>query len=149
VPVGYLATVTPVALATVFALAPPRRPPALAAIGFRLGLALNELPFLSALWLIAATVLAAGHGDIHSAAGWSVLGLALVTVAGLCVVAWRGVRAGPAIDRAMSQGLGADWRTALDAGLAARLRRRLPLARILLAPWRFRRRDVERIADVG
>jgi hypothetical protein len=32
----------------------------------------------------------------------------------------------------MAEALGADWRTAIDPGLAARLRRRLPLARILL-----------------
>jgi acetyl esterase/lipase len=49
----------------------------------------------------------------------------------------------------MAEALGADWRTAIDPDLAARLRRRLPLARILLLPLsRRRRRDVERVADI-
>ena len=48
----------------------------------------------------------------------------------------------------MAEGLGAGWRTAIDPNLAARLRRRLPLARILLLPLSRRRRDVERVADI-
>jgi acetyl esterase/lipase len=49
----------------------------------------------------------------------------------------------------MAEALGADWRTAIDPDLAARLRRRLPLARILLLPLsRRRRRDVERVVDI-
>jgi hypothetical protein len=37
---------------------------------------------------------------------------------------------------------------AIGPELAARLRRRLPLARILLLPLWRRRRDVERVADI-
>ncbi len=65
------------------------------------------------------------------------------------IIAWRGLQAGPAVDHALSEGLGSEWRTDLDPGLAARLRRRLPLARILFGPFFFRRRDVERIANIS
>lgn len=37
---------------------------------------------------------------------------------------------------------------AIDAGLAARLRRRVSVARILVAPFLVRRRDVERVTDI-
>ena len=76
-------------------------------------------------------------------------GLAVLTTIGLGVVAWRGLRAGPVGARALSEGLGAGWRTAVDPGIAARLRRRLPFASILFAPFFVRRRDVERIANVS
>jgi len=61
---------------------------------------------------------------------------------------WRELQAGPAIDRAMIEGLGAGWRAGLDPGLAARRRRGRPLARVLFGPFLVRRRDVERVADV-
>jgi acetyl esterase/lipase len=48
----------------------------------------------------------------------------------------------------MEEALGAGWRTVIDPELAARLRRRLPLARILLLPLWRRRRDVERVANI-
>jgi acetyl esterase/lipase len=48
----------------------------------------------------------------------------------------------------MTEGLGAGWRAGLDPGLAARLRRGRPLARVLFGPFLVRRRDVERVADV-
>ena len=49
----------------------------------------------------------------------------------------------------MAEALGADWRTAIDPELAARPRRHLPLARILLLPLSRRRRDVERVANIS
>ena len=64
------------------------------------------------------------------------------------VVAWRALQAGPAVEHALNEGLGSQWRTELDPGMAARLRRRLPFAHILFGPFFFRRRDVERIANI-
>jgi acetyl esterase/lipase len=72
-----------------------------------------------------------------------------MTTVGLVAVAWRGSRAGPAVDHAVREGLGAGWRTAIDAGMAARLRRRLPWARILFAPLPVARHDVERVANLS
>jgi acetyl esterase/lipase len=148
VPIGYLLTATLVACCTLFALAPPRGPAALGRLISILGFFVNEMPFVTFYWLLASTLLAIGQGDTDSPGGRVAFGVAVVATAGLAVVAWRGLQAGPAIASAMSEGLGADWRTAIDAGIAAGLRRRLPFARILFGPFLVRRRDVERVANI-
>lgn len=144
-PVGYLVGVIVVAIPTLFALVPLRSVPNLS---FRLGLLLNEVPIIGLYWLLFDTALAFAQGDINTAGGWAAVGLAAVTTAGLAVVAWRGLQARPALEQAMAEALGAGWRTAIDPELAGRLRRRLPLARILLLPLSRRRRDVERVANI-
>lgn len=154
-PIGYLVSVAVVAGCTLFALAPPRpRRSSPVNIAFFFGYLVNELPFLAFYVLLASTLLAIGQGDIGrgdltSPSGWIAFGLVVLTTVGLGVIAWRGLRAGPAVDHALSQGLGAGWRTGSDADMAGRLRRRLPMARILFAPFFFRRRDVERVANIG
>ncbi len=45
-------------------------------------------------------------------------------------------------------GLGPAWRDEIDPVLAGQLRRHLPWPRILLVPWMFGRRDVERTANL-
>ena len=149
-PIGYLITVALIALGTMFALAPPRQPPALAAIGFRFGLVVNELPFVAFLVVAASTALALGDSEIDSPGGWVVVGVAALTIAGLSLVVWRAGRTGPAVQRALSEALGPDWRFEIDAGMTARLRRRLPLARILFWPFPWPRPGaVERIKNVS
>jgi acetyl esterase/lipase len=148
-PIGYLVAATFVAWCTLFALFPLRRPGALGAMSFRFGFLLNELPFVAFYWLLASTLLAIGQGDVDSPGGWAVFALAVLATVGLVAVAWRGLRAGPAVDHALREGLGAGWRTAIDAGTAARLRRRLPFAGILFGPFFVRRRDVERVANIS
>jgi hypothetical protein len=64
---------------------------------------------------------------------WVAFGLAVLATVGLVIVALRGLRAGPAIEDAMREGLGAGWRASLDVGLAAGLRRHLPLVSIYVA----------------
>jgi acetyl esterase/lipase len=149
VPIGYLVTTTLVACCTLFALAPLRQPSAIGRLSWRFGFLINELPFVAFYWLLASTLLAIGQGDVDSPGGWLAFGVAVLATAGLAVVVWRGLRAGPTIDRAMSEGLGAGWRTTIDAAMTARLRRRLPLARILVGPFFVRRRDVERVANIS
>ena len=144
-PVGYLVSVMVVAVPTLFALAPPRSLPNLS---FRLGLLLNEVPIVAFYWLVIWTALAVAQGDINTPGGRATLGLATLTTAGLAVIARRGLQARPAVEQAMAEALGADWRSAIDPELAARLRRRLPLARILLLPLSRRRLAVERVADI-
>jgi acetyl esterase/lipase len=145
-PIGYLVGVLVVALPTLFALVPQRSVPNLS---FRLGLLINELPILGFYWLVIDTALAFVQGDINTAGGWATVGLAALATAGLAVLAWRGPQARPALEQAMSEALGAGWRSAIDPELVAGLRRRLPLARILLLPLSRRRRDVERVADIA
>ena len=131
------------ACCTVFALAPPQpRRSSPSNLSYWLGFLLNELPFAACYWLLTSTLIAFGQGDIDSPVGWVAFGIAVATTAGLALVARRGLRAAPAIDRAMSEGLGDGWRTRLDASMAARLRRRPPYARILLWPFVVPRRDV-------
>jgi hypothetical protein len=94
--------------------APPARPRPLAMLGFRLGLTVNELPFVAFAWLTAATALALAQGDLTSPI---TIGAAVVTFASVGLVAWRGSRALPAVRRAMR---------------AVPVSRRLPYGRIVL-----------------
>ena len=134
-----------VALPTLFALVPQRSLPNLS---FRLGLLLDEVPIAGFYWLLVWTALAFAQGDINTAGGWATVGLAAAITAGLAAITRRQLQARPALEQAMAEALGPGWRTAIGPELAARLRRRLPLARILLLPLARRRRDVERVADI-
>ena len=75
--------------------------------------------------------------------------MAVLTSAGLIVVAHRSLRTGAVVERAMADGLGPRWRSELDPVLAGGLRRHLPWARILFLPWMFGRHDVERLANIA
>jgi acetyl esterase/lipase len=150
VPIGYLVTIALAGFCTVFALAPPRpRRSSPSNRSYWFGFLLNELPFVGFYWLLASTLLAIGQRDIASKVGWLASALAVLTSVGLAVIAWRGLRARPAVDLALSDGLGVSWRTHIDAETALRLRRRLPWARILFGPFFVRRRDVERVANIS
>ena len=148
VPFGYLVAVALTATPTLCALAPLRRPPVLDTVSFRLGVALNELPFIPLYFLLGSTLLAFGQGDVNSPGGWATFGLAVLTTLGLAVVARRGLRARPAIDAALAEAFGAKWRTNLDSNLAAGPRRQLPWARILFRPVFAGRREVEHVANI-
>ena len=149
-PIGYLVTVVLVASATLLALAPPpRRSRVLAKASWLLSPVVNA-PFVACLLLVAATALAFGSGDIDSPGGWAVVGAAALTMVGLVVVARRGLRTGPAVERALNEGLGPDWTAAANAANGSRSRSRASLARIVLwpFPWFPRPRAVERIKNL-
>ena len=148
VPLGYLWSVAVVALGTFLALRPVRHPWPLGALSFFFGIVVNELPFVAFYWLLASTLLALAQGDLSSPGALAVLGLAVLTTAGLALVAWRGLQAGPAIERATRRALGtAPYQTSgRRAGGQRPSGRRL--AGVLLAPFPLWRRDVERIANV-
>jgi len=129
-----------IAWCTLLALTAPRRLFVLGALRFLCGFVLNELPFTVLFLLLASTLPGIGADGPGSPADWAAAGLTVLAAAGLAVVAWRGLRAGPAVDRALRDGLG--------AGTAARPRR-LPLARIVFVPFWFRRRDVVRVANIS
>jgi hypothetical protein len=95
-------------------------------MSFFFGFIVKELPFIAFYYLLASTLLAIGQTGVESPVAWVGLGLACLTTVGLVVVALRGQRTGPAVDRALNVGLGVGWRTAGDAGTIARLRRRPP-----------------------
>lgn len=104
-----------------------------------LGIVVNELPFVDFYWLLAATLLAAGQGDLDSPVGWAAFGLVVLSTLGLAVIVGRGLRARPVVERALRESLGA----------AARPRGSLSWGRILFAPLVFHRRDVERVANIA
>jgi acetyl esterase/lipase len=147
-PVGYALPVVFVALGTLLALAPRRRPRAVASLSYLSAAVFNELPFLVFAFLLASTLLALGQGDIHGPAGAAGIGVAGLTSGGLALVAWRARQTRPTLDRALADGLGDDWRAEIEPGLAAGLRRRPPLVRILFLPFPFRPRGIERVANI-
>ncbi|MGW3607958.1 MULTISPECIES: alpha/beta hydrolase [unclassified Micromonospora] len=149
-PVGYLITVAFVAIGTLFALAPVPWSRPLGRLSYYSGLVVNELPFAAFLYmLILPTWLAFAEGDINSAGGWAVVGLAAATTPGLAIIAHRALGDWARIEHAMDEGLGAGWRTTLDAELAEGLRHRLPWARIVLRPIFRRRWEVRRVANLA
>ena len=148
-PVGYLWSVGVVALGTLLALRPLRRPWPLGPLSFFFGIVVNELPFVAFCWLLAWTLLALAQGDLSSPVGLAALGVAVLTTTGLVAVAWRGLQAGPAIEQAIGRELGTGRCRASDPPTHPRLPRGYSLARVLLAPFPVWRRDVERIANVN
>jgi len=150
VPYGYLVPVALVAVGTLFALRPAPWSHPLGRTSYFFGLAANELPFAAFLWmLLLPTALAFTQGDIDSAGAWAIVALAAVTTPGLAVIAHRGLGERDRIEHAMNEGLGAGWRAGIDAELGKGLRRRLPLARILILPIFRRRWDVRRVANLA
>jgi acetyl esterase/lipase len=147
-PIGYLVTTGLIAAVAVSAVARhrPRRSSPFR-LSYVFGLWLNW-PLVTFLLLVASTALAIDQNGVDSPGLWIGLGLAVVASAGLVILRQRARGTGPALERALDEGLGADWRAGVDAELAARLRRRPSLARILLAPVSSRRRRVERIANI-
>jgi acetyl esterase/lipase len=148
-PIGYLVTVALAAVCTLLAVTPLRGSWTLGQISWRLTFLVNEQPFIVFYWLLAATVLAFAEGDVYTPMGWTSFGLAVFTALGLGVIVRRSLLSRSVIDCALSDGLGPRWRDGLDASLAAALRRRLPWARILVAPFAVRRGEVERVADLS
>lgn len=144
-PIGYLIPAVLLAWAISFAVA-PRRVPA-GRLSLVLGV-VNEVPFLALVALAWPTLLALSEGDVTGPVGWLAFGLSLLGLAGLVVVVQRGLQAGPAIDKALDDSLGADWRTGIDPRLTRRLGHRLATT-TMLGPFFIRRPDVERLADIS
>jgi acetyl esterase/lipase len=146
-PIGYL--VTTGLMATFVLLAVSRHRPRRSSpfrLSFYFGFLINW-PFVAFALLAASTALAIAQSGVGSAVFWIGLGLAVVASAGLVVLDRRALATGRAVERALSEGLGAGWGDGVDAELAARLRRRPSLVRILFAPV-FWRQAVERVANL-
>ena len=148
-PIGYLVTVALIAWCTFFALVPMRAGRTAGLFSWFFGFIINELPFVAFFWLAVSTLLAAVQGDLASPIGLTAFGLAILTTGGLALIVRRARQTRPAVEQALAMALGAGWRSAIDAGMVRRLRRRLPLSSILFAPFFVRRRDVRRVANVS
>ena len=144
-PIGYLISTALMATCVLLALTPPRpRRSSPFRVSFVLAYLVNELPFVAFYLLAASTALAIVQSGVDSPVFWVAFGLALLASVELVVVVRRALRTGPVLERALSASLGSGWRSGIDGGLAARL----PYARILFAPFFFRRGDVERVANI-
>lgn len=148
-PIGYLITVAVVALGMLLALRPVHRPAPLRTASWALGSIVNESPFVAFYWVLAATLLALAQGDLATPVGWFGLGIACVTFLGTPVLVRRSLAARPAVERALGDGLGPEWRGAIDPTLASRFRRSLPWVRILLAPVPVLHRGVKRARNLS
>ena len=137
------------ALCTLMAVVPLRRPRRLAIVSWISSAVPNEVPFLFLYIVIGSNLPALLDGNLDAPSQWLPLAAATLTSAGLIVVARRSLRAGLVVERALVDDLGTRWRSELDPALAGGLRRHLPWARILLLPWMFGRRDVERLANIS
>jgi acetyl esterase/lipase len=145
-PIGYLITVLLAGVGTYCALW-PRSLPGLAT--YRIGLVLNEVPFIAVYWLLASTLLALQEGDLSSAGGRIGLALTAVVLLGLGALVRRSLAGRAVLADVLPDALGFDWRAEVDPQRAAELRQHLPLARATLFPFRRRRGDVERIANIS
>jgi acetyl esterase/lipase len=138
VPVGYVVSVALLAFCTATAVIGPR--PARTRQnywGFWATYLINELPFLALYALVLDSLLALSQGDLDSPGGLVGLAVAVLTAAGLAVVVRRALGTGAVLRRSLG-----------EAGIELSPARR-PWARILLAPFSARRRDVVRIANVA
>jgi acetyl esterase/lipase len=148
-PIGYVISVTVVAVGMILSLKPLGRSGRIGTISFFFSAAVNESPFLGFYWVLAVTLLAFAQGDLDTPVAWAALALAAASFIATPALVRRSLRAGPALEHALVEGLGEGWRSAIDSKLVARLRRRLPWVRILLGPLPFFHPAVERIANLS
>jgi acetyl esterase/lipase len=137
-PIGYIFSVSLLAFCTATAVIGPR--PAHTTPShwsYWATFLINELPFLALYVLIGDSVLAYAQGDLITPGGLVGLAVAVLTAAGLGVLIRRALATGPELRRALAD----------DAGIALPPLR-LPWAHILLAPFRSRRLDVVRVANI-
>ena len=89
------------ALATLFALAAPRRPAMLGFVGWMFGLVPVELPFVCIGWSVFLLLLFGALGAFDSALGIAGIVLVALSIVGDLVLARRSAAAGAAVDRAL------------------------------------------------
>lgn len=132
----------------VLTLVAPRRPAWLARVAFFVAAAYNEAPFLIFIIILASTVPALLGAPVfpEDAITWTWLVLLAV---GLGVIAWRGTRARPVIERALDDELSIGWRDHINPALRVGLRDRPPWWWIVLMPFVFPRGDVQQVRNIS
>ncbi len=148
-PTGYLTTVAIVALYTVVVLWTPRWPPGLARATFLMTHWVNEYPFILFAALAVSTVLVLAQGDVTSAGGWVLLGVAAATALGLLEVARRASLAGRVVQNALAGQFGDASRAGHGGRAGPRPLNALRLLRDVIAPFPVRPRAVQRISNVA
>ena len=112
-------TVAPVALVTLAALVPPRRPRSGAQpwVSGSATSSTSSRSSPSAGWW-CRPLIALGNESLGSPAGLAVLALAVLTACGLALITWRGLLAGPVVARALRRDLGLGGTAGLSVGSA-------------------------------
>jgi acetyl esterase/lipase len=149
VPLGYLFAVGLVGTGMVLALRPLGRSRRLGKISWLVSTVPNESPFLAFYWVVSCTLLALVQGDLDSPLAWAGLAFAGVSFIGAPIIVMRSLRARPAIDRALEEGLGRDWRDSIDRTGVRPAPGPLPWFRILIAPLPLFRGGVRRFANIA
>lgn len=134
------------AILALAALVPLRRPGAAASLSFLLSCLWNEIPFVGLFLLLLSVVIPAlTGGEIGPPRGPAGIVLAVLVALGFALIAWRGMRAGPAMGtalRASGHSFAADRP---GSGLLPPAR---TLFRAVLAPLPLWRHDVRRTANI-
>lgn len=147
VPIGYLFPALLLTWAMLYVVAAKGWPRFPRFLGFYF-IVINELPFLALIWLAGSTWLAWSQGDLYSPVGWVAFGFCIVTTLGLVVVISWGLQTASTINSALDEGLGKQWRTAIDPKLAARVHSMFA-ASALLGPFAIRRWNVEHVTNIS
>jgi acetyl esterase/lipase len=148
-PVGYLITVVGWGIPTLFAVAPMRGRVRLGWVSFFLGVALNEVPSVAFYFVVVSTALLIAQGGLHGPGAWVAFGIGTLDMAALIAISVRARTAGAIVGRALNDGLGPDWRRALDPAEAAGLRAFFAAGLVSFVPLRARRPEVEHIANIA
>jgi len=141
-PIGYLVTTALVAAGVLAAVAPMRGSRRRGRVSWLLSAAVNETPFLAGYYLLAASALAYGQGDLDTPVGRIGLVPAGLAVLGFPVIVRRALTTGPAVEKALQDGLE-------RSGAGRSVGRSLPWGRILLAPIAILPRGVARRRNIA
>ena len=132
------------ALYTLVAYRPPRWSIGVGPVFFAHWLT-TELATHHLVWQAVATVVFARLGAFSHWPGWVGLGITALSWAGLVGLVRQAHRVETAVEEALRDGLGGEYRAELGGRFDSR--QRLPRYRLAMA-FHFRRRDVQRVASV-
>jgi acetyl esterase/lipase len=125
------------------AYAPSRR----AFVSFFAGWLTTELALHHIAWQALFTLGFVWAGALRGWPGWLGLGVTVVSWAGLARCYWRARDAETAVETALTEGLGADYRTRILPAVATALSPRIDWTQILV-PFPIRHPEVERLHDI-
>lgn len=149
VPVGYLTVVVIIALYTAVILRTPRRPTGLARATFLMTCWVSEYPFIALAALAVSTALALAQGNLTSAGGWLLLGVAAVTALGLLEAIRRSSLAGSVVATALADQFRDASRAGAPGSAGPGALGPLRVLRDVIAPFPVRPRSVQRIRNLA
>jgi acetyl esterase/lipase len=97
-------------------------------------------------WIGASTLITFSDGDLHGAAVWVELSLAVAVLAATPILVRRSLRAAPAIEQALDSAVGSRWR---HTRAASSIASSPPWRRIIFAPLPLFHPRVRRIANLS